>query len=114
MGQAFWPVRLFCRYHSGVTPLEKVAAELERYDHPLFEFAAREKNGAIELVIRSKASSASVSGSVAVRTYAAPVHLHDIEHPQFPWIFQRYLCDCLHDYVVEMFTRSPQDRENQS
>jgi hypothetical protein len=94
-----------------VTPLEKIAGELERYDHPLFEFAAREKNGGIELIIRSKAA---LSGVVGVHTYAAPVHLHDIEHPQFPWTFQRYLYDCLHDYVVEMFTRSPQDREDRS
>jgi hypothetical protein len=92
-------------------PLEKVAAELERYDHPLFEFAAREKNGAIELIIRSKTP---LLEAARVHTYAAPVHLHDIEHSQFPWTFQRYLYDCLHDYVVEMFTRSPQDRENQS
>jgi hypothetical protein len=94
-----------------VTPLEKVARELKRYDHPLFEFAARENNGAIELIIRSKTS---LFEAAAFHTYAAPVHPHDIEHAQFPWAFQRYLYDCLHDYVVEMFTRSPQDRENQS
>jgi len=94
-----------------VTHLEKVAGELERYDHPLFAFAAREKNGAVELVITSKAS---LPEAAAVHAYAAPVHLHDIEHAQFPWTFQRYLYDCLHDYVVEMFTRSPQDREDRS
>jgi hypothetical protein len=94
-----------------VTLLEKVARELERYEHPLFEFAAREKNDSIELVIQSKAS---LSGTAAVHTYSAPLHLHDIEHAQFPWTFQRYLYDCLHDYVVEMFTRSPQDREHHS
>jgi hypothetical protein len=74
-----------------VTPLEKVAGELERYNHPLFEFLAREKKGAIELVIPSQAS---LSGAVAVDTYARPVHLHD--------------------YVVEKSTRSPQDREDRS
>src|SRR5215470_2071891 len=89
------------RYHSGVTPLQKVAGELEKYDHPLFAFAAHERDGAIELVIRSKVSQ---PGAARVHTYAAPVHLHDIEHAQFPWNFQRYLYDCLHDYVVEMFT----------
>ena len=34
----------------------------------------------------------------------------DIEHPQFPWTFQRYLYDCLHDYLIEMFIRTPQTR----
>ena len=99
------------RYHSGVTALEKVAGELEKYNHPLFAFAAHERDGAIELVIRSKFS---LPGTTQIHTYAAPVHLHDIEHQQFPWTFQRYLYDCLHDYVVEMFTRSPQDREDGS
>ena len=32
-------------------------------------------------------------------------------HPQFPWTFQRYLYDCMHDYLVEMFLRTPQNRE---
>jgi len=91
-----------------VTPLEKVARELERYEHPLFEFAAREKNGTIDLVIRAKGSLAEPVGG---HTYTAPVHIHDIEHPQFPWTFQRHLYDCLHDYVVEMFTHSPQSRD---
>ena len=49
---------------------------------------------------------------MAVDTYARLVHLHDIENAQFPWTFQKYVYDCLHDYVVEMFTRSPQDRED--
>jgi len=48
---------------------------------------------------------------VVGHTYTAPVHIHDIEHPQFPWTFQRHLYDCLHDYVVEMFTHSPQSRD---
>ena len=32
----------------------------------------------------------------------------EIENTQFPWTFQRQLYDCLHDYVIEMFTRNPQ------
>jgi hypothetical protein len=35
----------------------------------------------------------------------------EIEHPQFPWSFQRQLYDCLHDYVIEMFVRNPQRRD---
>jgi sigma54-dependent transcription regulator len=32
----------------------------------------------------------------------------EIENKQFPWSFQRQLYDCLHDYVIEMFTLNPQ------
>jgi hypothetical protein len=76
-----------------VTPIEKVRAEIARYDHALLDFSAREQKGAIELVIH---------------TYYAPIHPRDIEHPQFPWTFQRYLYDCMHDYLVEMFVHTPQ------
>jgi hypothetical protein len=46
-----------------------------------------------------------------LHTYYAPIHPRDIEHPQFPWTFQRYLYDCMHDYLVEMFTHTPQSLE---
>jgi hypothetical protein len=85
--------------------LAKVNAELARYDHALMKFSAREKNGAVELVIEMKDTA------LGVHTYYAPLHQRDIDHPQFPWTLQRYLYDCLHDYVVEMFTRTPQSRE---
>jgi hypothetical protein len=52
-----------------VTSLEKVRAEVVRYDHAL------------------------------------------LAHSQFPWTFQRYLYDCMHDYLVELFLRTPQIRE---
>ena len=94
------------RYHSGVTPLEKVLAEVARYEHPLFRFAARERDDTIELVIESK--------EPGLVSYRAPIHPQDIEHAQFPWTFQRYLYDCLHDYVVEMFVRNPQIAETRS
>lgn len=83
----------------------KVNAELERYEHALMKFSAREKNGAVELVIEMK------DPGLGVHTYYAPLHQRDIDHPQFPWTLQRYLYDCLHDYVVEMFTRTPQSRD---
>jgi hypothetical protein len=88
-----------------VTPLEKVAEQTARYEHALMKFSAREPRGEVELVIELKDSS------LGLHTYAAPVHLRDIEHPQFPWTFQRYLYDCMHDYLVEMFIRTPQIRE---
>ncbi|HZT33252.1 MAG TPA: hypothetical protein VFA33_25410 [Bryobacteraceae bacterium] len=90
-----------------MTPLEKVAAELSRYEHALLEFSAREHNGAVELVIRLK------NPELGVHTYYAPIHPRDIDHPQFPWTLQRYLYDCLHDYLIEMFVRTPQSREAQ-
>ena len=86
-----------------VSPLEKVRAELDRYEHALLDFSAREHNGAIELVIQLK--------SRELHTYYAPIHPRDLDHPQFPWTFQRYLYDCMHDYLVEMFVHTPQSRD---
>jgi hypothetical protein len=88
-----------------VTHLEKVLAEIARYDHALLRFSARERNGSIELVIEMK------QDGLGLHTYYAPIHERDIEHPQFPWTFQRYLYDCMHDYLVEMFIRTPQSRD---
>jgi hypothetical protein len=39
-----------------------------------------------------------------------PIHPRDLDHPQFAWHLQRQLYDGLHDYFIEMFTRTPQDR----
>lgn len=89
-----------------MTHLEKVAGELTRYQHALMDFSAREHNGAVELVIQIK------DPSLGLHTYYAPVHPRDIDHPQFPWTMQSYLYACLHDYVVEMFTLTPQSRES--
>lgn len=89
-----------------MTPLEKVLAETARYDHALLEFSAREHNASIELVIRLK------DAALGLHTYYAPVHPRDIDHAQFPWTFQRYLYDCMHDYLVEMFVRTPQMRDS--
>ena len=88
-----------------MTDLEKVLTETARYEHALLEFSAREHNDTVELVIRLK------DDSLGLHTYYAPVHARDIEHPQFPWTFQRYLYDCMHDYLVELFLRTPQMRE---
>ena len=88
-----------------MTPLEKVLAETGRYRHALLEFSARERKGGVELVIQLK------NGPPGMHTYYAPVHARDIEHPQFAWTFQRYLYDCMHDYLVEMFLETPQNRE---
>lgn len=85
--------------------LEKVRSELARYQHALMDFSAREHNGAIELVIELR------DRGPGLHTYYAPIHPRDIRHSQFPWTLQRYLYDCLHDYLIEMFIRTPQSRD---
>jgi hypothetical protein len=91
-----------------VASLEKVQAELKRYEHAILDFSARERDGVIELAIELR------ERRPGVHTYLAPIHPRDIENPQFSWNFQRYLYDCLHDYLVELFIRTPQSRELQA
>jgi hypothetical protein len=83
--------------------LQKVRAHLALYEHPLLAFSARETNGSIEILIDLKNST------VPVHTYVLPIHARDLDHPQFTWHLQRQLYDGLHDYFIEMFTRTPQD-----
>ncbi len=89
-----------------MTPIERVRAELARYQHLLLVFeAGHDSSGGVELVIRLRTE---VPGA---HVYRAPIHPRDIEHAQFPWTFQKYLYDCLHDYLCEMFISNPQERE---
>ena len=46
-----------------------------------------------------------------MHTYEFILQPREIEHTQFPWTFQRQLYDCLHDYVIEMFTCNPQRKD---
>lgn len=86
---------------------ERVQRELDRYDHLLARFAVRgHAPGELELVIELK------QPPEGAHIYVAALHPRDIEHPQFTWTFQKFLYDCLHDYLVEMFTRNPQLRED--
>jgi len=84
--------------------LQKVRDHLQLYDHPLLAFSARENDGVIEVLIDLKNST------VPVHTYVLQIHPRDLDHPQFAWHLQRQLYDGLHDYFIEMFTRTPQDR----
>lgn len=88
---------------SDSNPLQKVLEHLRLYDHPLLTFSARENNGVVEVLIDLKNST------VPVRTYVLPIHARDLDHPQFAWHLQHQLYDGLHDYFIEMFTRTPQD-----
>jgi len=89
------------------TRLDRVLDQLRLYEHPLLNFSARAKGDGVEMIIRFK------DESVPVHTYRLDLHPRDLDHPQFEWTFQRQLYDALHDYFVEMFTRTPQDRTEQ-
>ena len=86
--------------------LAKVLDHLSLYEHPLLKFSARESNGVIEILIDLKNST------VPVHQYVLPIHARDLDHSQFTWHLQRQIYDGLHDYFIEMFIRTPQDREN--
>ena len=84
--------------------VERVLSQLRLYEHPLLDFDARAKGDGVELIIQFK------NPCVPVHTYYFDLHPRDLDHPQFEWSFQRQLYDCLHDFLVEMFIRTPQDR----
>jgi hypothetical protein len=84
--------------------LERVLTQLRLYEHPLLDFSAHEKGEGVEVIIRFK------DASIPVHTYYFDLHPRDLDNPQFEWAFQRQLYDCLHDYFIEMFTRTPQSR----
>jgi hypothetical protein len=84
---------------------EKVRAELARYEHPLFAFSARPAADGVEVLIRF------APADPLLHEYVFLLRPREIEHSQFPWMFQKQLYDCLHDYVIEMFTRNPQRKD---
>ena len=83
--------------------LDRVLQQLRLYEHPLMEFGARPAGEAVEVLISFK------NPPVHVHTYCFNIHPRDLDHPQFEWTFQRQLYACLHDYLIEMFIRTPQD-----
>jgi hypothetical protein len=89
---------------TATTRLDRVLAQLRLYEHPLLNFSARAKGEGVEIIIQFK------DPSVPVHTYYFDLHPRDLDHPQFEWSFQRQLYDALHDYFMEMFIRTPQDR----
>lgn len=84
--------------------LDRVLAQLELYEHPLLNFSARAKGEGVDVIIQFK------DPKIPVHTYYFELHPRDLDDPQFEWSFQRQLYDALHDYFVEMFIRTPQDR----
>ncbi len=85
--------------------LQRVLDQLRLYEHPLLAFDARANGDRVQVTINFKDSP------VPVHTYTFDIHPRDLDHPQFEWTFQRQLYDCLHDYLIEMFTRTPQSRK---
>ncbi len=85
--------------------LDRVTKELELYEHPFFEFFASEHPDGVEVSIRSKVPD------VLAPEFHLTLTQREIEHPQFRWSFQGLLYGCLHDYVVELFTKSPETRQ---
>jgi arsenate reductase (thioredoxin) len=86
------------------SPVQKVRQELARYEHPLFLFEARPAGEGVEVAIRYRPPAEEL------HTYLFQLRPREIEHSQFPWTFQKQLYDCLHDYLIEMFTRNPQEK----
>jgi len=82
--------------------LNKVNIELDRYEHPLFDWEARSAERGVEVVVRLKVAGLHDD---PYKFYLTP---RELEARAFPWDFQRQLYNYLHDYLVEMFTRSPQ------
>ena len=84
--------------------LQRVLDQLKLYEHPLLDFSAEASGDGVQVIIQFRNSP------VQVHTYSFDLHPRDLDHPQFEWSFQRQLYDCLHDYLVEMFIRTPQSR----
>jgi len=82
-------------------PLQRVLDEIQKYEHPFFDFSATPKDGGVELCIRSKIPN------VLSPEYRITFSERDLNSSQFAWTFQKLLYDCLTDYVVELFTKCP-------
>ena len=105
-----WPPPANCRTRLGAGQkmnelAEKVRAELTQYEHPLFVFDARPAAEGVEVVIQYSPPEPQV------HTYVFLLRPREIESKQFPWIFQKQLYDCLHDFIIEMFTCNPQRQD---
>ena len=81
--------------------LTRVLEQLARYEHPLFDWRAEIVSEGIDIVITLR-----VAG-IYDQPYRLCFRPREIDARGFQWEFQRQLYNCLHDYLVEMFTRSP-------
>jgi len=84
--------------------LEKVSAELALYKHPFFEFSVIGCSDGVEVSIRPKVAN------VHTDAFRFTVADREIDHPQFRWSFQGLLYGSMNDFMVELFTHVPGDR----
>jgi hypothetical protein len=82
--------------------LDKVILELQKYEHPLFTWTASATKTGIEVIVSLKMAG------VHEDSYRFHLLPRELDSPAFAWDFQRQLYNYLHDYLIEMFTRSPQ------
>ncbi len=85
--------------------LTQVLDQLKLYEHPLVSFSARAKDDGVEVILSPRFDEPKV------HIYYYDLHPRDLDDPQFEWTLQRQIFDCLHDYLVEMFIRTPQHRK---
>ncbi len=83
--------------------VERIREELRRYEHPLFDFAAAAAAGGVAVTVTIKPEL-----QVSVHQYHFFVSDREMATQKFAWDFQRQLFNYLHDYLVEMFTHTPQ------
>jgi hypothetical protein len=82
--------------------LAKVERELDRYEHPLFKWTASSVENGVDVFVTLKQTGLHDD---PYKFHLAP---RELEAKAFAWDFQRQLYNYLHDYLIEMFTRSPQ------
>lgn len=87
----------------GLENVERICEELRRYTHPLFDFTAAPAAGGVAVTVSLKPELA-----VSVHQYRFLVSDREMATQKFAWDFQRQLFNYLHDYLVEMFTHTPQ------
>ena|ERR1041384_4866692 len=82
--------------------LQKVENELERYEHPLFKWSAHQAGHGVDVIVTLKIEGLHDD------PYKFHITPRELEARAFEFDFQRQLYNYLHDYLIEMFTRSPQ------
>jgi hypothetical protein len=85
--------------------LAMVERELARYEHPLFEWEAQPVAQGIQVIVKLKFAG------IHDDPYRFLITPRELNAQAFVWDFQRQLYNYLHDYLVEMFTKSPQIHE---
>jgi hypothetical protein len=70
--------------------IERLRQELAEYEHPFFDFEAREKGDSVELVIRSKIPN------VLSPEYHLTLKERDVQSSQFRWTLQKLLYRLAH------------------